>query len=224
MNDLAWQAYRDRLAALPAEGWLARSCDRRIVLLTGQSSFAHARLRPAQRAFLRAVAPVGFEPIEVGFPFHAVMAAPDGAADDEESIAGAALRNALQFFAARTDARYRAVLAHALQRVVDATGQALVVVTGSCGLELAARAWPALAIPPGLRVRVIALGPASRGRLPFSTTELTCVQGRKDRWSRRLHRGPVAFRPDCGHLDYYDDAATIAWTRATLIDAMRDTP
>ena len=119
-------------------------------------------------------------------------------------IVAASARNLLQAFWSVASARYQRCVVQTLQRALDATESELVLVTGSCGLQIANRAWPGLTIPPGLRLRIVALGPACIGRLQLAPAEVTVVQGTHDLWSRLFFRGPIDLRVPCGHLD--------AWT------------
>lgn len=175
--------------------------EKRVVLLTGQSSFESSRLHSEQCDFLRAVAPRGAHPLEAGFPFHPALQRE--AADP--NLAGASVRNTMQFLWSLCSPRYGEVLARALQPVLDHTHEMLHVVTGSCGLQLLAAAWPHLAKPKDLRLRVVAVGPAM---LRPSGVPYAAVQGRNDFLSRVLHRGPVHARCEAGHLDYWRCAQT----------------
>ena len=182
-------SYWARIASLDYSRSLATPAARRVVLLTGQSSFQSSRLTADQRRLLRVV---DAEPVELGFPFH-----PDFDVDaPEPGIVEAALRNARQF---QGSLRPQPVIAQALQPVFANTGERLFVITGSCGLQLLNSAWQFLQRPAGLEVRIVALGPAAlRNTLPAAT-----IQGRRDLWSRLLFRGPISAYCDCGHLDYW---------------------
>jgi hypothetical protein len=115
------------------------------------------------------------------------------------------VRNAAQFLAARLDRRFQSELARHLQPLFDQTGQRLVLLCGSCGLELLAAAWPRLAMPAGLRVLAIALGPVGR-RLPSAgaLVRLHVIQGAGDWISRLGCRGSPDLRVRAGHMSYLD--------------------
>jgi hypothetical protein len=112
----------------------------------------------------------------------------------------ASVRNSLQVIWSLWHPGYRRVLERVLQQVIDATSERLILITGSCGLQLANAVWPKLQVPSALHVKVIALGPACFGALQLPVTVL---QGDRDGWSRLLYRGPVDGRCACGHLDYW---------------------
>jgi hypothetical protein len=202
--------FRQRLAALPPDGCLLTPASSRLLLLTGQSSFRSSVLSPEQFAFLSAVAPPGAVPLDAGFPFHVAFLEPSPSAP---GLLAASCRNALQVLWTRYDPAFVAHVAARLQQAAAATSRRLILITGSCGLQLANAAWPALRLPHRLRIDVVALGPASFGPLHVPATVL---QGRRDDWSRLLYRGPVHYRPPCGHLDYWRCPDTIRTVREVL--------
>lgn len=192
-------SYRARLAALDERRSLVKPAASRLILLTGQSSFRSSRLSPAQVEFLHAVAPPRVELLANGFPYHAGF---DGAAGTPGLLA-ASMRNALQVGWCLLSPAYRRSVAEVLSTVLRNTREALYIVTGSCGLQILASAWPLLTVPDGLRVRVVAVGPAlvRAGALPID--RVAVVQGRRDVWSRLLYRGRPETRCESGHLDYW---------------------
>jgi hypothetical protein len=177
-----------RFAATPSR--------RRILLLTGQSSFRSSRLTESQSDLLRALGDqLAAEPLFLGFPFHSALDVPDR----EPPLTAAALRNTWQYLWSRTDRTFQRTIARALQPWLDATCERLFVLTGSCGLQMLCSAWPELR--DAGRLRVVALGPACwRPNLP----DLFTIQGRSDYWSRLLYRGPVSSYCAGGHLDYWN--------------------
>lgn len=187
-------SYRKRLAGLDERGSLVDSVPSRVILLTGQSSFVSSRLSPQQAAFLTAVAS---EPLLMGFPYHADF----DHAYLETGVIAASIRNAMQFCWSLFSPRYRSAVARVLQEVIFKTSELLCIVTGSCGLQILASAWPLLKIPSKLQVRVVAVGPVMVGG---AVPGLHVVQGRRDIWSRLLYRGNVSARCRCGHLDYWN--------------------
>jgi hypothetical protein len=202
--------FRQRLASLDPARCLLTPAASRILLLTGQSSFRSSVLRPEQFAFLAAVVPPGAIPLDAGFPFHADFLAQSSGAP---GLLAASWRNALQVFWTRWDPVFVAHVAARLQKAADNTSRRLILITGSCGLHLANAAWPALLLPPRLRIEVVALGPASFGPAHVPATVL---QGRRDEWSRLFYSGPVHYRPPCGHLDYWRCPDTIRAVREVL--------
>lgn len=205
--------YRRQLANLPAAGFLLPPVPRRLCLLTGQSCFRSSLLPPDKQAFLAAVAPDGVEIVPTGFPWHRRFAVPA----PPPPLLTASMRNALQWLWARRDAAYLAALTVILGQLLAPTRDKLLLITGSCGIDLLAAVLPRL--PLGPDIHVVALGPA--GRLPSldRLARLRVLQGRQDGWSRLLWRGPVHDHPDCGHLEYYQNAQAIALTRAFLAEA-----
>ena len=193
-------SYFRRLAQREARGSLIQDTGSRIVLLTGQSSFSSARLSPEQETFLRMVAPVGCEPLLAGFPYHANFL---GADFRSAGMVAASVRNGVQVMGSLLHPSYRLVLEGVLQELVDKTRELLVLVTGSCGLQMANAVWPRLQLPVGLRVEVVALGPACAGVLRLQGARVTVVQGDQDGWSHLFYRGNVDVRCSSGHLDYW---------------------
>ena len=207
-------SYRTRLAGLDENLSLVKPAASRLVLLTGQSSFRSSRLSPAQVEFLNSVAPPGVQPLPNGFPFHSNF---DGAAP-APCLLAASLRNALQVCWSLFSPVYRRSVANVLQTLFRNTSECLYIVTGSCGLQILASAWPMLIVPDSLRLCVVALGPAliRPGALPAD--RIHALQGRRDLWSRLLYRGRLEARCNSGHMDYWSspDARELV-TRLLLV-------
>jgi hypothetical protein len=88
--------FEARLAALDLADPLAEPVADRVVFLSGQSSYRHSQLSPAQYELLAAVAALGYSPLLTGFPFHrATLAEPWR----REPILPASGRNTAQFLA-----------------------------------------------------------------------------------------------------------------------------
>ncbi len=206
-------SYLARLEALDPSRSLLVPARTRLLLLTGQSSFVSSRLQPAQIAFLRAVAPTGCAILERGFPFHPDVDDPD--APDPHLLA-ASLRNARQVAWCLVSPRFQTVVAAVLQRALDTTAERLLLITGSCGLQIANAAWPRLRRPSALAVRVVALGPACLGRLRLDGADLHVLRADGDLWSRLLYRGGVDGHGPGGHLDYWQSPAMRAQVAGLL--------
>ena len=116
-------------------------------------------------------------------------------------MAEASWRNGRQVVWSRYSPAFRAVVARRVQTVVDATSERLILLTGSCGLQLANDVWTLLRLPVSLRMDVIALGPACFDEL---RSPAVVVQGRGDGWSRLFYRGRVDHHCECGHLEYWE--------------------
>ncbi|NYZ61492.1 hypothetical protein [Luteimonas deserti] len=162
----------------------------RIAFLTGRSDRARCGLSPEQQRFLDALRAPGRQFVDCNFPY---------AAADAGHVAVplplAAWRNLGDYIGARRAAfagRHRASVTARFEG--DA---AVVLLAGSCGLELLA----GLQLPADLRTRlhVFAYGPVAR-RAP-DVARLLCVQGRGDWISRLGWHGPVQ-RVGGGHMDY----------------------
>ena len=119
-------------------------------------------------------------------------------------MVGASWRNMRQVYWSLWSPGFRAVVAQRLQILLEATERRLILITGSCGMQLANEAWPLLRPRSNLRIDVIALGPACFGELRMPAT---VIQGRGDFWSRLFYHGPVDHYCDCGHLDYWGSEA-----------------
>jgi hypothetical protein len=197
-------SYLARINALDFSRSSALPVHSRIALLTGQSSFRASRLSPAQADFLRAVAPPHAEPLLAAFPYH-----PDfDRAAPPPGLPAASVRNGLQFLWCLTSPAFRRGVARALQPVFVRTRDRLYLITGSCGLQLLAAAWPELPIPGGLRITTVAIGPALLRCFRLDPSLVSAVQGRSDLWSRLLYRGPIAARCHAGHLEHWQSAET----------------
>ncbi len=201
--------YAAQLAALPTAGGLVTEpVAHRAVLLTGQSSYRHSQLSPAQASLLQTTEAAGFSAVTAGFPYHeATLRQPYR----PEPLAAASARNAHQFAAALCSTAFRHQLGRHLQPLVDRTGHVLLVVAGSSGMHLWASALPRLMPRAGQQVVLLALGPVAPagtlGRLEARGIRVHVVQGRSDRVSRLGHRDRVDTRVAGGHLDYAADPA-----------------
>src|SRR5579883_189944 len=149
-------SYRTRLASLDERLSLIEPAPSRLILLTGQSSFQSSRFSPAQAEFLNSVAPPAVELLGNGFPYHANF----DCASPPPGLVAASVRNAMQVCWSLFSPAYRRSVAGVLQTVMRNTADSLYIVTGSCGLQILASAWPMLVVPDSLRVRVVAMGPA----------------------------------------------------------------
>ena len=154
----------------------------RIAILTGQSMLTRSPLSPRQAAFLDAVAPPGWVKVGGGFPFDA-----DGPPDAPAPFAQAAVSSIRQYLWASGRRGYDQLAAGALNRLLFATAEHLVLLAGSSGLAIFNAAEPHLETGEA-RVSVIGLGPA--GRIPARPHGFFAIRARKDRWSQLL--GPRA--------------------------------
>lgn len=198
---------------------LAVTADDVAVWLTGQSSFVHSRLSPAQDAVLDALADEGWTTLRAGLPWTAAAVARPYRA---EPLLLASVRNAAQWRAARTDPAFGDDVARHLRPLLERTRRRLLVLCGSAGAQIltAGLGPPAVASPgaspgitsPGITsshdtsstatlptITVVALGPV--GDLP-SGVALHVVRGRTDLLSRWGCRRPSDTVVRGGHLAY----------------------
>jgi hypothetical protein len=192
--------YLERLQSHQRCGSLIAAAESRVLLLTGQSSFSNALLSPEQKSFLRAVVPECCEVTASGFPYRAEFLR---GKFSSPGMVAASVRNGLQVMWSLWHPGYRRVLECVLQEAIDATSRRLVLITGSCGLQLANVVWPKLRLPSALRVDVIALGPVCFGTLRLQGAQVTVLQGHRDEWSKLFYWGSVDVCCACGHLDYW---------------------
>lgn len=169
--------------------------------LTGQSAYRHSQLSPQQLAVLDELA--GYEVIRAGFPYNGrALAVPY----TPEPLLRASLRNASQFAAALASPAFSAEVARHLQPLVDAASRRLLLLCGSCGLQLLASALPRLDLPPGLRIGLVAVGPVCLTSAAFfrghPRLDLFVVQGSRDWISRIGSRAGADARPPVDHLGY----------------------
>ncbi|QHT56956.1 hypothetical protein GXP71_13295 [Cellulomonas sp. H30R-01] len=185
---------------------LADVVDARVAWLTGQSSWTHSALSPAQDAMLDALAVDGWTPVRVGFPWTDRAVAPYRAAP----LVLASVRNAAQWSAARPGTAFTRETARHLQRLLDGTRRDLLLLCGSTGARMAAAAAPLVGVPDGLRVHVVGLGPVGALPRPGGGWTVHAVRGSADLLSRWGHRGPVDVTVPGGHLAAATSPAAIA--------------
>jgi hypothetical protein len=162
-----------------------------VTFLTGQSDPERNALSPLQRAFLEALPVPPEARLALNFPWR------DSASHREVPLWSASLSNTRQYLAARREAfgeRHRADLEGLLARADH-----VVLLAGSCGLELFAGMRPPADLRP--RLHVFAYGPVARAR---PDVDCLLVGGRRDRLSR-------AFFP---HTDVEVDADHMGYLRA----------
>lgn len=205
-----------RLNGYDPAATLARPAARRVAWLTGQSSYRHAQLSPAQADLLRAATPPAWQALYANFPYHpgALQAAYRPA-----PLLAASVRNNAQFVAALGSAAFRRACARHLQPLLDATTGRLALLCGSCGLQLFYSVLPLLRVPPGLRVQLLGLGPVCLTPQPHPQVSVAVVQGRRDWLSRGLCRLPCDWPVPGGHLAYTAQPALIPVVNAWLLGA-----
>lgn len=187
-----------RIVAAADAVWPAS--EHRLVLLTGQSDLRSSRLSSAQIDFLTSLRDLPIEVTRAAFPFDDAPAT-----NRPVGLIEACLQNARQYLWARHDPAYGRAAAQALGPVLASASRGILLVTGSCGLQILEAAWPHLARVAGQRMEILALAPVGR-RPRFGEAGFSAVQGSADIWGRLLYRGPVTHQSGCGHMDYWSDA------------------
>jgi hypothetical protein len=161
--------------------------------LSGSSDPATSALAPEERRLLESLA-AGRRMVGTNFPWP-----PEVKPFRPTRLVFASVRNGVQFWRVRLSPRYRRFVVQRVRWLLDECEHPLTIITGSQGLELLRRAWPALGSDAG-DVEVIALGPVA-GRLPDGLRPFV-VQASADWISRLGWRGPVDLAVSGGHLDY----------------------
>jgi hypothetical protein len=186
--------YLERLEQMDEAGTLLVPARRRVLLWTGQSGYAAGALRGEQREFLAAVA--GEDAVMAGFPFHHEFDR-----EYELRIWRASWRNARQTWWCAANGRYRRAVGRVLRQAVESVSERLMIVCGSCGMEIVNAACEEMGGRLPQKVEIVGLGPTCLR--PLRLERVRVVQGRGDRWSQWLYRGPVAAVSNGGHLDYW---------------------
>jgi hypothetical protein len=198
-----WSVARRFAGYQPADS-LAVSAQDSAAWLTGQSSYRHSQLSPGQELMLDAVANLGYATVKGGFPFNAgALRLPYR----PEPLPAASVRNAAQYLAARTDRRHRAELARHLQPLLDHCERRLLLLCGSCGLEMLTAAIPALRLPPALQVLAIGIGPVGRTPPAGPALRLHVIRARGDWISRLGCRLTPDLQVTGSHMSYPDQPA-----------------
>ncbi len=169
--------------------------------LTGQSAWRHSQLSPQQLGILEELA--GYEVVRAGFPYNGrALSVPY----TPEPLLRASIRNASQFAASLASPAFSAEIARHLQPLIDAASRRLLLLCGSCGLQLLASALPRLDLPSRLRLGLVAVGPVCLTPAAFfrghPQLDLFVVQGSRDWISRLGSRAGADARPPVDHLGY----------------------
>lgn len=178
---------------------LARPAPQVVAWLTGQSAYGSVHLSPAQAALLQAVSSPTWVGLAANFPYNRVALK---AGYLPAPLLAASVRNGAQFVAALGSPAFGRACARHLQPLLDATTSRLVLLCGSCGLQLFYAALPGLRVPAGLQIQLVGLGPVCLRPQAHPQVAVTVVQGRRDWLSRCLCRLPGHYRVPGGHLDY----------------------
>lgn len=178
----------------------------RVAWLTGQSSWRHQRLTPAQERVLGALAQHGWEPLRAGFPWTELAAS---APHRTERPGTASVRNTVQGLAAHPGSRFAGDVAHHLQPLLTATHDRLLLLCASAGARMITGAAGAVDVPPGLSIDVVGIGPV--GALPRlgGPWRVHAVRGRADWLSAIGHARRFDAVVPGGHLSAATSPATV---------------
>lgn len=188
----------NRIAAAAETVW--PPCEHRLLSLTGQSNLRSSPLSAAQTDFLASLTHLPIEGVLTGFPFDEAPMP-----NRPVGLQQASLQNARQYLWARSDPAYARAVAQVLQPILASASRSILIVTGSCGLQILEATWPHLRRTPALRIEILTLGPV--GSAPHSgEAGFSGVQGAADLWSRLFYRRPIAHETSCGHVGCWHDA------------------
>lgn len=198
----------------------------RVVLITGLSNPACCCLHPQLRSFLDSLSFPAEQKVSKNFPFTECLTATSMESSGwnqpkcgDVSIIRASLSNAYQFtftYGSREFARQAVLHWRQLRQL---SGR-LLVITGSCGLDLVERleeqtGWGGHPIENGRTLRVLALGPVARkSRLPV----VTAIQGQRDWISKVFYRQAKTSIAKVGHMDYWTSDRIKEMANQWLVD------
>ncbi|MCA9129414.1 MAG: hypothetical protein KDB22_20150 [Planctomycetales bacterium] len=166
----------------------------KVAFMSGLSEPRSCALTSRQQAFLRSLAAPESCKVYCNFPFVPTRAIPL----PPPPLWKASLRNTAQFLRARRPGYARRARKH-LEALSDSADR-LVLITLSCGLEIANRCLADLA--PGKQIFVFALGPVAWTRPIYSHV---FIQGSRDYVSKLFTRTVDVRLNGVGHLSYLDD-------------------
>ncbi len=182
--------------------------DLRVVVVTGLSNPRTCQLTESQSSLIQLSDLSPQSMIPWNFPF-----IPDQTPQTNVGLLSASIANGLQFL--RTfNGRYQQLAEPHWSALIQSTGH-LLVVTGSCGIQLLAT-WKGL---PEVRhkIHVMALGPVGLIRPDVS---LKLVQGSRDWISRACFRRVDFVINGLGHMDYWEDPrvreVVVQWLRGKI--------
>jgi hypothetical protein len=191
--------YASMLSPLSLDDHLAEPAPAIATWLTGQSSYRHSQLSPAQAQVLDDLQSLGYRGLKAGFPYNRACLR---IAYAKEPLLAASLRNGWQFLECLSSRAFAVEIARHLQPLIDAAGRRLLLLCGSCGLQLLAAALPHLVLPPALRVELIAIGPVCLSVPRHPCLHLVVIRGSRDWISRCGSWLEADLRPPVGHLGY----------------------
>ena len=170
---------------------------RKVVLLSGLADPETCALSPVQRRFLDAIdAPVESK-VYWNFPY-----VPSARPRTDPPLWLASIRNYAQFLRASKPAYRDRARVH-WRALLDST-ESLVVITGSCGLEILNHCADGEGL--GRIAHVFALGPVARAR---PNAPHTIVQGTRDPITKLYFRSGDVALPGVGHMNYLEDSRVL---------------
>ena len=179
----------------------------KVVLLSGLADPATCALSPIQRRFLDAIDAPAESKVYWNFPY-----VPSARPRVHPPLWLASIRNYAQFLRASKPAYRDRARVH--WRALLESTESLVVVTGSCGLEILNHCVDDG--DAGRIAHVFALGPVARAR---PNAPHTIVQGTRDPITKLyFRRGDVAL-PGVGHMNYLEDSRALGLVNTFLCNS-----
>ncbi len=180
---------------------------RKVVLLSGLADPATCALSPIQRRFLDAIGAPAESKVYWNFPY-----VPSTPPRTHPPLWLASIRNYAQFLRASKPAYRDRARVH--WRALLESTDSLVVITGSCGLEILNHC---VEDRDADRIaHVFALGPVARAR---PNAPHTIVQGTRDPITKLyFRRGDVAL-PGVGHMKYLEDSRALELVNTFLCNS-----
>ncbi|MBL8818122.1 MAG: hypothetical protein JNL58_18995 [Planctomyces sp.] len=175
----------------------------KIAVVTGLSDPESCRLTKSQRMLITPPDVDVQSVVRWNFPFTPDPSVRTGEEHLEQvdpaiPLLRASFANSFQFLRSLTFG-YQTLASPHWESLLQSTSR-LLLITGSCGLQLI-NSWTGLAAYAD-RIRVLALGPVAFSRTMVPTTIL---QGSRDTLSRLCFRSPEILVTGTGHMDYWED-------------------
>jgi len=191
------RSYVQVLNKLDEQKTLIEKREKLVILLSGQSDFAHSELSEEQKNLLNHFKQYGYSVLETGFPYN-----------QEHNFQGceragsirASIRNIQQFAYSIFSIKYRQTLAKHLQPVFNSAN--IIIICQSSGLNMLKMALPYLKINNNADITIIALGPVVFCTFKDERFKVFTIKGYKDWVSVFFDKQPVNFWISCNHLDY----------------------
>ncbi len=169
-----------------------------VVILSGQSDFAHSELSEVQKTLLNYCQQYGALTLEIGFPYNQAHQFQEV---KRAGIVTASIRNLLQFMLILFSPKYRRIVARHLQPLFS-KAERILIIAQSSGLHMLKFTLPYLKLNEESELKLLALGPVVWGKFNDPRFNLITVKGTRDWLSYLLDRQVVNYQINCHHLDY----------------------